>query len=35
VATSLTHLRQVTDAYWEREWRADHKGFGVHPDDHL
>ena len=35
LAATLVHLRQVTDAYWEREWRADHKGFGIHPDDHL
>ena len=22
-------------AYWEREWRADHTGFGIHPEDHF
>jgi hypothetical protein len=25
----------VVEGYWDREWRADHKGFGSYPDDHL
>lgn len=32
---SLARLRQVTDSYWEREWRRAHTGLGIHPDDHL
>lgn len=29
------HLRQVLDGYWEYDWRRDHKGFGVYPENHL
>lgn len=32
---SLTHLRRVVEGYWDREWRADHKGLGWYPEDHL
>jgi len=32
---SLTHLGRVVERYWDREWRADHKGFGRYPEDHL
>jgi hypothetical protein len=29
------HLRQVVDQYDDPGWRREHKGFGVHPEDHL
>lgn len=29
------HLHQVLDRYWDGDWRRQHKGFGVQPDDHL
>lgn len=29
------HLESVIDAYYDRDWRSDHKGFGVYPEDHL
>lgn len=32
---SLAHLRRVEVAYWEREWRKEHRGFGVYPENHL
>jgi len=32
---SLAHLRAVEVAYWEREWRKEHRGFGVYPENHL
>lgn len=35
LAASLTHLRHVTDSYWEPAWRRDHKGFALYPQDHL
>lgn len=35
VAAAYEHLRQVEQAYWEREWRRTHKGYGVYPEDHL
>ncbi len=35
LAASLTHLQRVTDSYWEPDWRADHKGCGRYPEDHL
>jgi hypothetical protein len=25
----------VVGSYHDREWRRDHKGFGVYPEDHL
>ncbi len=31
----LTHLREVDDHYWDREWRADHKGLSLYPEHHL
>lgn len=34
-AASLAHLRRVVDAYWDRGWRAEHKGGGISPEDHL
>jgi hypothetical protein len=35
LAASLAHLQRVDAAYWEREWRREHKGFGIYPEDHL
>jgi hypothetical protein len=35
LAASLGHLQRVDAAYWEREWRRDHKGLGSYPEDHL
>jgi hypothetical protein len=35
LAASLTHLRRVEAAYWEREWRTEHRGLGVYPENHL
>lgn len=32
---SEAHLRTMLDDYWVGEWRRDHTGRGVHPDDHL
>jgi hypothetical protein len=33
--TSRLHLDHVVGSYHDREWRRDHKGFGVYPEDHL
>jgi hypothetical protein len=33
--TSRRHLGRVVDSYHDRDWRWDHKGFGVYPEDHL
>ena len=35
LAASLAYLQRVEAAYWEREWRRDHKGLGSYPEDHL
>jgi hypothetical protein len=35
LAASLAHLQRVDAAYWERDWRREHKGLGVYPEDHL
>lgn len=32
---SRRHLNRVVDSYHDRDWRRDHKGFGVYPEDHL
>lgn len=32
---SRRHLREILDRYWDHDWRRDHKGFGVYPEDHL
>jgi hypothetical protein len=32
---SLAHLKRVRDDWDDREWRRNHKGFGVYPEDHL
>jgi hypothetical protein len=28
-------LHEVIERYWDEDWRRQHKGFGVHPEDHL
>jgi hypothetical protein len=33
--TCRRHLHRVLDRYWDDDWRREHKGFGVHPEDHL
>jgi hypothetical protein len=33
--TARIHLRRISDHYWEPEWRSDHKGFGIYPENHL
>ena len=35
LSASLVHLRRVTESYWDREWRRDHRGLGVYPEHHL
>jgi hypothetical protein len=35
LAASHAHLRRVADRYWEREWRSQHRGSGLYPEDHL
>ncbi len=32
---SRAHLNTVLDEYWEHPWRKAHKGYGIHPEDHL
>jgi hypothetical protein len=32
---SRTHLDTVLGHYWEHEWRLEHRGDGIHPEDHL
>jgi hypothetical protein len=32
---ALAHLRRVEAGYWEREWRMEHRGLGVYPENHL
>jgi hypothetical protein len=32
---SLAHLRHVEHSYWERDWRAAHRGSGSYPENHL
>jgi hypothetical protein len=32
---SRAHLHTVLDEYWEGSWRREHKGYGIHPEDHL
>ena len=34
-SVSRSHLRTVLDEYWEHQWRNEHKGYGIHPEDHL
>ena len=35
LAVSRRHLRAVLDNYWDRDWRREHKGLDVSPEDHL
>jgi hypothetical protein len=35
LAASRAHLRHVREHYWDREWRSEHKGMGVYPENHL
>jgi hypothetical protein len=32
---SSAHLATVLDEYWEHDWRREHQGYGIHPEDHL
>ena len=32
---ALAQLRAVHQAYWERDWRREHRGGGRHPEHHL
>jgi len=32
---AFAHLRDVDERYWDRDWRAAHKGMGQYPQDHL
>jgi len=32
---SRAHLRTVLDEYRERDWRTEHRGHGIYPEDHL
>ena len=32
---SRRHLDRLVNSYHDRDWRRDHKGFGVYPEDHL
>lgn len=32
---SLAHLRRTEASYWERDWRRDHRGSGIYPENHL
>ena len=32
---SRRHLREVLDAYWDRDWRRRHKSYDESPEDHL
>jgi hypothetical protein len=35
LAASLAYLRSIEDRYWDREWRAEHRGCGIYPENHL
>ena len=35
LAASLAHLRHTEAGYWERDWRAAHRGAGTYPEQHL
>lgn len=35
LAVSRDHLRSVTEGYWDRDWRRQHKGYDSSPEDHL
>ncbi len=32
---SRSHLASVTESFYEQDWRRDHRGDGVHAEDHL
>jgi hypothetical protein len=32
---SWDYLHRVRDGYWDREWRAEHRGSGTYPESHL
>lgn len=34
-AVARRHLATVLDHYHDRDWRREHQGFGVYPEDHL
>ena len=29
------HLHEILDRYHDRDWRTEHKGLGIYPEDHL
>lgn len=35
LSRSERHLTGVLEHYWDRDWRRNHQGYGVHPEDHL
>lgn len=35
LAISRSHLVAVVDEYWEPDWRRQHRGLGIYPEDHL
>jgi hypothetical protein len=35
LTVSRRHLRETLAAYWDREWRRQHSGYGTSPQDHL
>jgi hypothetical protein len=35
LAAALDHLRAVHAAYWEKDWRRQHRGFGRYPEHEL
>ena len=32
---SRRHLGRVLDQYWKHDWRVEHRGDGIYPEDHL
>ena len=32
---SRAHLKSVLNDYWKPDWRREHRGWGVYPEDHL
>jgi hypothetical protein len=35
IAAALSHLREVRDSYWDRDWRREHRGLGRYPEHEL
>jgi hypothetical protein len=35
LALAQRHFAAVLDQYYDQDWRRQHKGFGVSPEDHL